>query len=125
MKQTTWEQSDWTYFFLFLTYHAAWRPETRFGVGWVLGRCKRAQCALEDCRRYRKASWVGGGVFEATRGVSRGARRRDLEQDVPRGDAGGRGARARSTEVQENGLGRLRRCGGDPRGVRKTTVTTK
>ena len=23
MKQTAWEQSDWTYFFLFLTYHTA------------------------------------------------------------------------------------------------------
>ena len=105
MKQTTWEQSDWTYFFLFLSYHTARRPETRFGVGWVPGRCwsARGDCEVYVC--YERASWVNCGGFEAARGVTRGARRRDLEQNGSRGDAGGRRARPRSTEVQEDGSG--------------------
>ena len=41
---------------------------------------------------YGRANWVGCGGFEATRGVSSGARIHDLYYDVPRGDAGGRGA---------------------------------
>ena len=63
MKQTTWEQSDWTYFLVFLQYHTARRPETRFRVGWVLGRCKRAHCAREVYISYERASWVNCGGF--------------------------------------------------------------
>ena len=66
MKQTTWEQSDWTYFFLFLTYRTARGPETRFRVGWVWARCWRARRAREVYISYERASWVGGGGFEAT-----------------------------------------------------------
>ena len=86
MKPTAWEQSDWTYFFLFLPYHTARRPETRFLVGWVPGRFSRPRCALEDCRRFIKASWVNCGGFEAARGVSHGARRRETEQNGSRGE---------------------------------------
>ena len=77
MKQTAWEQSDWTYFFLFLPYRTARRPETRFGAEWVPGRCWRARCAREVSISYERTSWVNCGGFEATRGVSRGARIRD------------------------------------------------
>ena len=77
MKQTTWEQSDWTYFFLFLTYRTARRPETRFRAGWVSGRYWRAQCIREVYMCYGRASWVNCGGFGATRGVSRRARIRD------------------------------------------------
>ena len=77
MKQTAWEQSDWTYFFLFLMYCAARGPETRFRVGWVPGRRRRARCARKVYMSYGRASWVNCGGFGATRSVSRGAWIRD------------------------------------------------
>ena len=69
MKQTAWEQSDWTYFFLFLPYHAARGPETRFGVGRVWARCRRARCVREVYISHGRAKRVGGGGFEATAAI--------------------------------------------------------
>ena len=103
MKQTTWEQSDWTYFFLFLTYRAARGPETRFRVGWVPGRCRRARCAREVYMSYGRASWVNCGGFEAARGVSRGARIRDCTRMCP-------GATP-AAAVRARGLKKYRRTG--------------
>ena len=68
--------------------------------------------------RYTKASWVVGDGCDATRGVSRGARIRDCTM-MGRGETLADAVRAqRSTEVQEDGSGWLRRCRGEPRDAR-------